>query len=200
MDVLLLCLLSYLIGNISGGLIVGKLIYGVDIREHGSGNAGMTNAARTLGKKAGAATFIVDFIKGIVAATIGAYFLGEANASFGIMLSGIFVVLGHDWPILYRFKGGKGIATSFGVLMVAQPILALVVFAIFLTITVVSKYVSLGSVLAAIIGLAYGGYLFLSGTEYLYLSAMILVLGLLTLFKHRTNIVRLILGEENKIG
>lgn len=193
MRILLLCLFSYFLGNISGSLLIGKVLYNKDIREYGSGNAGMTNALRTFGKKIGAATFIIDFIKGMIAAYIGSRVMGD----FGIMLAGIFVVLGHDWPVVFRFKGGKGIATSFGVLVMSQPIIAFIMFVIFLITVIISKYVSLGSVLAAAAGLVIGAYFFL--TTQIYLSAMLLVLGLMTIYKHRQNIWRLLIGEENKI-
>lgn len=194
MNLLLLCIFSYFLGNISGSLLIGKILYNKDIREYGSGNAGMTNALRTFGKKVGAATFVIDFIKGMIAAYIGSRVMGE----FGIMLAGIFVVLGHDWPVLFHFKGGKGIATSFGVLVLATPWVALIMFVIFLITVMISKYVSLGSVLSALTGLIIGTYFFL--TARIYLSAMFLVLALLTIYKHRKNIWRLLTGEENKIN
>lgn len=194
MNLILLCIFSYFLGNISGSLLIGKILYNKDIREYGSGNAGMTNALRTFGKKAGAATFVIDFIKGMIAAYIGSRVMGE----FGIMLAGIFVVLGHDWPVLFHFKGGKGIATSFGVLVLATPWVALIMFVIFLITVMISKYVSLGSVLSAVTGLIIGTYFFL--TARIYLSAMFLVLALLTIYKHRKNIWRLLTGEENKIN
>ncbi len=193
MNILFLCLIAYVLGNISGSLLIGKILYNKDIREYGSGNAGMTNALRTFGKKAGAITFGIDFLKGLLAAYIGSRMMGE----FGIMLAGIFVVLGHDWPILFKFKGGKGIATSFGVLVLATPGISFIMIVIFITIVVLTKYVSLGSVLAALTGVLFGAYFFL--TARIYLSFMFLVLGLLTIFKHRGNIWRLVTGEENKI-
>ena len=193
MNILFLCLIAYVLGNISGSLLIGKILYNKDIREYGSGNAGMTNALRTFGKKAGAITFGIDFLKGLLAAYTGSRMMGE----FGIMLAGIFVVLGHDWPILFKFKGGKGIATSFGVLVLATPGISFIMIVIFITIVVLTKYVSLGSVLAALTGVLFGAYFFL--TARIYLSFMFLVLGLLTIFKHRGNIWRLVTGEENKI-
>lgn len=193
MNILFLCLIAYVLGNISGSLLIGKILYNKDIREYGSGNAGMTNALRTFGKKAGAITFGIDFLKGLLAAYIGSRMMGE----FGIMLAGIFVVLGHDWPILFKFKGGKGIATSFGVLVLATPGISFIMIVIFITIVVLTKYVSLGSILVALTGVLFGGYFFL--TARIYLSFMFLVLGLLTIFKHRGNIWRLVTGEENKI-
>ena len=189
----LLSLFSYFLGNISGALLIGKLFYKTDIREYGSGNAGMTNAIRVFGKKVGIIPFIIDFIKGLIAAGIGFYLAGE----LGVMIAGISVVLGHVWPILFNFKGGKGIATSFGVLMAVTPLHVLLMFVVFIIVVIITKYVSLGSVLAAMTGLIMGAQFLLTGR--VYLSALYLVLALVSLFKHRYNMVRLMTGEENKI-
>ena len=194
MKLILLSLFSYFIGNISGSLLLVKLLYNQDIRHFGSGNAGMTNALRNFGKKIGIATFGIDFLKGIIAAFIGSYFFGE----IGLMLAAIFVVIGHDWPMIFNFKGGKGIATSFGVLIVASPILALLMFLIFLVTVIFTRYVSLGSIISAITGIFVGLIFLIRGnTNFFWIFV---VLACLTIYKHRDNIRRLLKNQENKLN
>uniref|UniRef100_UPI00272B9DC9 glycerol-3-phosphate 1-O-acyltransferase PlsY n=2 Tax=Peptostreptococcaceae TaxID=186804 RepID=UPI00272B9DC9 len=145
---ILIIIIAYLLGNISTSYIIAKKMIGVDIRTQGSGNAGSTNVLRTLGKKAGAMTFIGDLLKGVVAVFIAqliAKVSGLDIATAGYF--GVFgVVCGHNWPVFLGFRGGKGVATSLGAMIAMNPVLALSCFAIFLVIVAITKYVSLGAI------------------------------------------------------
>ena len=185
--------IAYLLGNISGGMIFGKLLFNKDIRDYGSKNAGTTNALRVFGIKAGALTFIIDVLKSLLACFIGMKLLGLS----GILLAGIFVVIGHNWPIFLNFKGGKGIASSFGFIMFLDYKIAIVAIIIFIIIVILTKYISLGSMLTTTLVLPIS-YIFF-GYRNIYVLLTFLFLASLSIFKHKSNIVRLINGNENKI-
>lgn len=185
--------IAYLLGNISGGMIFGKLLFNKDIRDYGSKNAGTTNALRVFGIKAGALTFIVDVLKSLLACFIGMKLLGLS----GILLAGIFVVIGHNWPIFLNFKGGKGIASSFGFIMFLDYKIAIVAIIIFIIIIILTKYISLGSMLTATLVLPIS-YIFF-GYRNIYVLLTFLFLASLSIFRHNSNIIRLINGNENKI-
>lgn len=186
-------IISYLLGIISGGMIFGKLLFNKDIRDYGSKNAGTTNALRVFGIKAGALTFIIDVLKSLLACFIGMKLLGLS----GILLAGIFVVIGHNWPIFLNFKGGKGIASSFGFIMFLDYKIAIVAIIIFIIIVILTKYISLGSMLTTTLVLPIS-YIFF-GYRNIYVLLTFLFLASLSIFKHKSNIVRLINGNENKI-
>ena len=180
--------LSYFLGNISPAILIGRL-KGVDIRKEGSGNAGSTNVLRVLGKKEAAATLVIDILKGVAAVLVGRYIGGQELA----MACGMAAFIGHIWPMIFGFRGGKGIATAFGVILTVEPILGLIEAATALTFLLLSKRVSVGS-LAAGLFLPFAAYYF--NPDYLlWASAM----AVIVLFKHRKNINRLIKGEEPKI-
>lgn len=194
MRAFIVMLLSYVIGSFSSAYVIGKTSKNIDIRSYGSGNAGATNALRVLGKKMGALTFFMDFIKGIIAVFIG-------NAIFGFtgsLLAGVFVVLGHNWPVFLGFKGGKGVATSFGVLLVLNWQTALLCFLIGAIVIIVTRYVSLGSIVAAIVAPIIIVLTTQSIDKYLYIT--IVILALLSVSRHKANILRLCKGEENRLG
>ncbi len=186
----LLILIAYFIGSFSTSYLVAKLFAKIDIREYGSGNAGSTNILRTLGAKAAALTFLGDLLKGIVAVYLGDTFGGATTA----LLCGVAVVIGHNWPIFLEFKGGKGIATTIGVVASIKPLVAFICVSIGLAILFRFKYVSLASIIAIIILpftiIIYGLNYFLFG----------LILALLAIYRHRENIKRLLAGNERKIG
>lgn len=186
--------LSYLLGCFSSAYVLGKITKNIDIREYGSGNAGATNAFRVMGKKIGALTFILDILKGIVAVLIGRALLGFN----GGLLAGIFVVLGHNFPIFLNFKGGKGVATSLGVLMMINWKIGLVCLIVGVIVIIATKYVSLGSILASITAPIAMIVLLDDIDRNLYYT--IWFLGLLSVVRHRTNIQRLVRGEENRMG
>ena len=138
-----LILFAYCFGNISPAIILSKYIYKIDIREHGSGNPGTTNALRVLGKKVGIIVFVLDMLKGVIPTAIG-YYVGGQELSY---IMGIAVVTGHIFPIFLSFKGGKGVATSFGASVVIHPLFAIISILFFALIVLKTKYVSLGSML-----------------------------------------------------
>ncbi|MEB3072824.1 glycerol-3-phosphate 1-O-acyltransferase PlsY [Parvimonas sp. C2] len=187
-------IIAYILGNISGGMIFGKLLFNKDIRDYGSKNAGTTNALRVFGIKAGALTFIVDLLKSILACFIGMKLLGLN----GVLLAGIFVVIGHNWPIFLNFKGGKGIASSFGFIIFLDYKIAIVAIIMFITIVVLTKYISLGSMLTTTLVLPIS-YIFF-GYRNIYVLLTFLFLASLSIFRHKSNIIRLVNGNENKIN
>lgn len=187
-----LVIMSYLIGNISSSVIIGRKYKDVDVREHGSGNAGATNAIRVLGKKIGAVVFVMDVLKGVIPSAIGLYF-GGIEIGF---VCGVCAVVGHIFPIFLKFKGGKGVATSLGVGLVLNPIYALIGLLIFVAIVFKTKYVSLGSVLGTITF----PILQIFTTDNAIVMIFSGLLGLLVLFSHRENIKRLVKGTESKFG
>lgn len=191
MKYLIVILLSYLIGSIPSGYVIGKIFFKQDIRTMGSGNVGSTNALRNFGKLAGLGTFLFDFSKAIIACIIGKKFAGEE----GIYLAMFFVVIGHMYSFVLNFKAGKGIATIFGALVYINSIFALTLFAVFLVVMFASRIVSLASMSAALVAIIYGIYKF--GIN--YFTICLSILALLILYKHKDNFKRLVKGEEKKI-
>jgi glycerol-3-phosphate acyltransferase PlsY len=183
-------LLSYTIGNFSTSIIVSKLWAGIDIRKYGSGNAGATNVLRTLGMKAGLVTFIGDALKAILAVWAGSQLGGEGTA----LICGVAVVIGHNWPVFLGFKGGKGIASSIGVGLFVNPMVAIICIIVGVLIVAKTKYVSLGSLVA--IGLLPVLLLF-SGFKFFLFG---LILALMAIYRHKENISRLLKGTESKLG
>ncbi|WP_234978591.1 glycerol-3-phosphate 1-O-acyltransferase PlsY [Anaerosalibacter sp. Marseille-P3206] len=192
--VLIICIVSYLIGNFSSAFILGKVFKNKDVRNYGSGNAGATNALRVFGLKLGLASFVLDILKGIIAVNIGNYFLGYDGA----LIAGIFVVIGHNWPLLLKFKGGKGIATSLGVMLYLHLPTALVCIAIGFFVIYKTRYVSLGSITATVL-VPFLGCVLKRPFDKNFLICTI-VLASMAIFRHRSNIVRLLRGEESKLG
>ncbi|MBQ6632473.1 MAG: glycerol-3-phosphate 1-O-acyltransferase PlsY [Romboutsia sp.] len=194
---ILIIIIAYLLGNISTSYIIAKKMMGVDIRTQGSGNAGTTNVLRTLGKKAGAMTFIGDLLKGVLAVLIGKVIASISGVDVAIAgyLGVIGVVSGHNWPAFLGFKGGKGVATSLGAMIAMNPVLALSCFGIFLIIVAVTKYVSLG----AIVGISMSPImmLFTKNNKGLIIT---LFLTVSVIYTHRENIKRLLNGTERKLG
>ncbi len=194
---IIILIIAYLLGNISTSYIIAKRLAGVDIRTQGSGNAGSTNVLRTLGKKAGAMTFIGDLLKGIIAVFIGYAISKFANIDTVIAgyVAVFGVVCGHNWPAFLGFRGGKGVATSLGAMIAVNPIIALSCFGLFLIIVAITKYVSLGSV----VGIAVSPIImmFLNNKNGVIIT---LFLTISVIYTHKENIKRLINGTERKIG
>jgi glycerol-3-phosphate acyltransferase PlsY len=190
---ILAIILGYLIGNFATSYVAGKLIANIDIRNHGSGNAGATNTFRVLGPAVGTIVFIGDVLKGLLAALIGRWLTGTVA---GGMLAGTFAVVGHNWPVMFNFKGGKGIASSFGLIMALFPKIGLILFVVVVTVILVSRYVSLGSITAAVL---FPILLIIFGQPF-RIVLLGLILCLMALWRHTDNISRLRMGKENKIS
>lgn len=198
--ILISAVVGYLLGSINGAVLISKIFYGSDIRTHGSGNAGTTNMLRTFGKKAAAGTFLVDLLKGVVAALLCGFFVKfvgvEIGYDIGACVGGAFAILGHNWPLYFGFKGGKGVLTSFAVLVVLAPLSALCALGVFILVVALSRYVSLGSILAALT-LPVWIWLFMGIVPVFYLGVFAAVL---LIARHYANIGRLIRGTESKLG
>ncbi len=193
--------LGYLIGSLNTSVIVGK-IWGVDIRNHGSKGAGLTNALRVLGKPAAAFVLAGDILKGIVACLvglfIGVYFsAGEAQDCVSLLVAGAGAVIGHNWPVYFGFKGGKGALTAISVLFMANWIMALMCLVVFVAIVAITRYVSLGSICATLLGAVVSFIPVFGNTFYFYIFTCLMALTVI--FKHRANIQRLLSGTENKL-
>ncbi|WP_242929419.1 glycerol-3-phosphate 1-O-acyltransferase PlsY [Pontibacter vulgaris] len=205
MDLLLiaiLCIAAYLIGSISTAVWLGKAYYGIDIRQHGSGNSGATNTFRVLGKKPGTIVMLIDIFKGWVATSLAGLLvifnaIEPDNLVIFQLILGALAVVGHIFPVYERFKGGKGVATLLGMMLAIQPQVALVCMLIFVIVLLTSKYVSLGSMIAA---LAFPILLLLPRfhPDNPILIIFGFVLFAMVVLTHRKNINRLLTGEESK--
>ncbi|MBQ8808627.1 MAG: glycerol-3-phosphate 1-O-acyltransferase PlsY [Clostridia bacterium] len=190
---IILCLiLGYLFGSLNFAIIYSKL-RSDDIRNHGSGNAGATNVLRTYGKGAAALVFILDILKGVIAVAITRIFLDDMIFD---CMAALGAVLGHNFPIYYGFKGGKGVATSLAVLLALHFPTALAALITFIIVVTLTKYVSLSSILAAIAAII-TSFIFFKIDVF---SVFCLIIGSLCIYRHRSNIVRLLKGTENKLG
>lgn len=192
---------AYLIGSVSSAILVGRIISGDDIRSHGSGNAGATNALRTYGKTAALYVTLGDCMKAAIScvlAIIIAHFtpLGVDNTKLAIYAAGTGVALGHNFPLYFKFKGGKGILVSITALFFADWRIALAVTIIAVLSMAITKYVSLGSVLGATLFIIFALIFKLSDTGYVVFT---LFLALLAIYRHKANIVRLVKGTESKL-
>jgi acyl-phosphate glycerol 3-phosphate acyltransferase len=185
----ILLLIAYMLGNISPSTILAKA-KGIDIKKAGSGNAGTTNALRVLGAKAAVITLVIDIGKGFLAVFIAGRFLDPMQVSF----CALAVFLGHVWPLLLKFKGGKGVATAFGALLALNWQLALICLGIVVLVVLVTRMVSLGSVTAAI---AFPFLAYFMEKEFLPAG---ICMALILIFKHRANIARILSGNESKLS
>lgn len=208
---LLICLFAvvgYLLGSFNAGVIVSKKMFKGDVREHGSGNAGTTNMLRTYGKKAALITLVFDFIKGILACLIPylIVFLAMGESHEGVLCvaaGALGAVIGHNWPVYFGFKGGKGVLVSFAVMLFIAPFPALIALASFIVIVAATKYVSLGSCIAAVVLPAVMYFMggFLPETKGLTtIFAVTCVICLMLIIRHHANIGRLFKGTESKLS
>jgi acyl phosphate:glycerol-3-phosphate acyltransferase len=194
-------LTAYLLGSIPTAVWVGKSFYGLDVREHGSKNAGATNTFRVLGKKPGTIVLLVDVVKGVLAVLIPSFFYQTADADARTnleLICAISAVLGHVFPVFAGFRGGKGVATSLGVIIGVHPPAAAICLGIFLIVFVVFHYVSLGAICAAIAFPLLVNLVF--GNEQIWLMVFSVVLSLAVVVTHHKNIKRLLAGNENKMN
>ena len=206
---IIMAIIAYLIGSINFSVIISKKVAGFDVREKGSGNAGTTNMLRAVGKKAAAVTLICDVLKGVVSIGI-AIILGnivkDINRELLIQVAGIAVVLGHTFPVFFGFKGGKGVATSLGILLLSNWQIGLICLVFGIVLIILTRMVSLGSCAAAVLFpvltlFINEHYTVLtdgkSGSTYFIYSV---ILAIIVLYNHRSNIKRILSGTENKRG
>ena len=196
LPILITAVVAYFLGNFNGAIIVSKLIANEDVRTKGSGNAGLTNFTRNYGARASIFVILIDVGKAVAACLLGGLLLkGYGHYADGVALGGLFVILGHDFPVLLGFRGGKGILSGVTVALMMDWRIGLFVFGVFLVAYGLTKYVSLGSVLASIT-FAVGFAVFQH--DHVYVMAGGIFMGALCVFMHRANILRLIHGEEQK--
>lgn len=200
----IIAIIAYAIGSISFSVIFSKKFAGFDVREKGSKNAGSTNVLRTVGKKAAALTLVCDALKGVVAvllAVLAGKIVKNLDNALLVQISGIAVIIGHTFPIFFGFKGGKGVATSLGVLLIVNWQIGLICLVFALVVMMLTKMVSAGSVMAAILfpvlTLFIAKEYFIIQGNYLIFSV---IMALIVMFNHRSNIKRLLNGTENKIS
>ncbi|HTG43269.1 MAG TPA: glycerol-3-phosphate 1-O-acyltransferase PlsY, partial [Verrucomicrobiae bacterium] len=191
----LTALVAYLIGSIPTGYLFGRA-RGIDIRTAGSGNIGATNVFRTLGKTAGVAVLVIDAVKGFVPAKFLIFGADPGSRELHAMVAGFFSIIGHNYTCWLRFKGGKGIATSAGVLVALVPLALLITFAGWLLVFAISRYVSLASIVAALF-LPFAAWGLGRSDRIILLCS---VLSLLAIYKHKANIQRLLAGTEHRFG
>ena len=207
---ILICIIvgviAYLLGSISFSVIFTKKLAGFDVREKGSKNAGSTNVLRTAGKKAAALTLICDILKGVIAVLI-AYFSGNlfnvsnSESAILVQVAAVAAVIGHLFPIFFQFKGGKGVATSLGILLILNWKIGLICLIFAIIIMAITRMVSVGSILAAVLFpiltiFIKDGYL-VADENY---TVCAIIIALLVIFTHRGNIKRVIEGKENKLS
>ena len=204
----LVCLaVGYLFGIFQTGYIYGR-VHGIDIRKYGSGNSGSTNALRVMGKKAGLTVFLGDFLKTVIPCmAVRFVFKDQPDYAYVYMLYiGLGVILGHNYPFYLHFKGGKGIAATAGIILSIDWRLTVLCLAVFILIVAVTRYVSLGSLVVSVILLAWNVYMGkcgaynLSAVSSVEYGAMTAVIAAMAFWRHRANIIRLIHGNENKVG
>lgn len=201
----LMAVIAYLIGSVNFSVILSKKMAGFDLREKGSGNAGTTNMLRTVGKGAAVLTLILDILKGLLAIGI-AILMGKSGAdidkSLLVQVAGIAVVLGHTFPIFFGFKGGKGVATSLGVLLLSNWQIGLICLVFALLLMILTRMVSLGSCAAAVLYpvltlFIHEHYIVSEGNDYFIYS---ILLAIIVLWNHRENIKRIMNGTENRVS
>lgn len=197
-------IISYILGSVNFGIIISKIIHKSDVREFGSGNAGATNVYRTFGAKSGVIVLLGDMAKGILAILLAQFVIKHFGAAdYTLYFAGLLCVLGHMFPVFFKFKGGKGVATTTGIILLTEPLVFILVFIVFFLVVFLFKYVSLASIVAAA---AYTfGVIVLASVEEPVLEMLIIrivvsfIIGSLIIFSHRENIKRIKNGTEKKI-
>ena len=201
---ILMAIIAYAIGSVNFSVILSKRIAGFDVREKGSGNAGTTNMLRSVGRGAAALTLILDIAKGLVAILV-AYLLGKVidniNSAILVQLAGFFVVLGHTFPAFFGFRGGKGVATSLGVLLFINPLIGVICLVFALVVMILTRMVSLGSIMAAVLFPVLTIFIkdnyIVDGYNYVIFG---IAMAVLVIFNHRSNLKRIYSGTENRIS
>lgn len=194
MGIIISIIAAYLLGSISFSFLLTKLIMKEDIRDHGSGNAGATNTLRVLGVAPAISVLLLDVLKGVAAIWI-ARALGCPD--WAVAATGLMAIIGHNWPVFFGFRGGKGVATTIGVFATLSLLPSLYAGAIAILLIILTRYVSLGSLVFVVLAPILWMSLSHDPLSYFYIG---LLIALLTYWRHRSNIQRLVRGEENKIG
>ena len=199
--IIIAVLLAYLLGSIPTSVWIGKAIHGIDVREHGSGNAGATNVIRVLGWKTGVPVLLIDMVKGCIAALLPVFFefapSGSASLTNLQILTGLTAIIGHMFPVFAGFRGGKGVAAAGGVIVAIHPVVSLVCLGVFSIVFIITGIVSVSSMTA---GIAFPVLLLtLFDTPSLLFKVFSVVVALALLVTHRKNIKRLLKGEEKKL-
>ena len=198
MNKVILIIAAYLIGSVNFSILLSRLISGQDIRKSGSGNAGATNMLRTYGKKMGVITLLLDVFKGIAVILICRLLKVEKEWEY---VSAVFVILGHNFPLYFGFKGGKGVATSLGAVLMLNWKIGLIVAVIAIAIMAITRYVSLGSIIGGAIFIIAQVISMLVFEEFNVIRFVcVLVMGGLLIIRHHANIKRLLSGTESKLG
>lgn len=205
---ILMAIVAYLIGSVNFSIIFSKKFAGFDVREKGSGNAGTTNMLRSAGKGLAALTLVCDILKGVVSIVI-AYLIGKiSNEAFPevvVQVAGIFTVIGHTFPIYFGFRGGKGVATSLGILLLINWQIGLICLVFALLIMVLTRTVSIGSIMAAVLFPVLTIFMVADeSSHYIVKDGNYVIFGiimaLIVIFNHRSNLIRIMKGEENKVS
>ena len=191
---ILSCLIGYCLGSLSGGIIISKIAHGPDLHTVGSKSTGASNVQRTMGWKYGIITFLIDGLKGIFACLIAWLITGS---HFAAMLAGLFCVIGHNWPVFFHFRGGKGVATTGGVMLYCFPIPALICIALTVAVIALFRYISVGSMLLVTVFFILS-FFFSGPNTCIIIWAFLLMV--MCIARHHANISRLIHGTENKLG
>ncbi len=206
--ILISAVCAYLLGSVNSAIVVSRIFYGDDIRRHGSGNAGLTNTLRTYGKGAAGLTLAGDMLKTAIGIFIAGFLLGfnyKAGISYNegyCYMAGLFVVLGHIFPVFYGFKGGKGVLCTATMALILTPVPFLILLAVFVGVVWLSRYVSLGSVTVAVLyPVVVNGYIsLLFGRAHAILSLCTIILAVLVVWCHRENLERISNRTERKLS
>ena len=198
---LITCLIAYLLGSLSGGIITSKLANGPDLHTVGSKSTGASNVQRTMGWKYGLITFFFDAIKGILACWLARLITGDIFVHNGIcfasLLAGLCCIIGHNWPVFFRFQGGKGVATTGGVMLFCFPVYALICIALTVAVIALFRYISVGSMLLVVAFFILSFFFSNMNPCVIIWSAILMIM---CVARHHANISRLLHGTENKLG
>ena len=204
---IIIALIAYAIGSVNFSVIISKKMAGFDVREKGSGNAGSTNVLRTVGKKAAAITLVCDILKGVVAilvALVIGLFAKESSKAILVEVAALAVVLGHTFPIFFEFRGGKGVATSLGIILLINWKIGLICLVFALTLMALTRMVSLGSISASVLFAVLTMFItdsYVAGIEHDFSFVVFgVLLAAFVIFNHRSNLKRILNGTENKLG
>ena len=195
--VVLSCVIAYLIGSVSSGILISRAAKGPDLRTVGSGNTGASNVQRTMGWKYGLMTFVCDILKGLISCWIGRLLTGD---HMGALIAGFFAVIGHNWPVFFGFRGGKGVSTSCGVMCFCFPVPALICYAFTVALIAWKRYISLGSMFLLTLYAILVSVWWYQGEWRLFVILWSVLLALICIGRHASNIRRLLNGTENKLG